>query len=200
MYIKNNFTWILSVFLHCLLLLSLVIFSRGKFQDDMIISIHLIPTKIDKISQSQKKEEEIVEKKVEEIIKSKKSLLAEEKEKLVKKEDDLEEKSESKKTVQDLSHIKNIYEIGSIKNPAPSYPRIARLRKYQGEVEVSVLADSQGNVIDANIHKSSGFSILDDAALDTLKNWRFSMNKIKNKDLSKNKNYRIIVPIRFILE
>lgn len=200
MCLKNSTTWILSVLLHCLLLLSLVISSRGKSHENMIISIHLIPNKVEEISKLQKKKEEIVERKVEEIIKSKKSLLDEEKASLESKKDDLEEKSESKKTVQDLSNVKNIYEIGSIKNPAPTYPRIARLRKYQGEVEIAVIADFNGNVIDANIYKSSGFSILDDAALDTLKNWRFSMNKIKNKALSKNKNYRIIVPIRFVLE
>ncbi|MFT4718453.1 MAG: protein TonB [Rickettsiales bacterium] len=100
------------------------------------------------------------------------------------------------KVISDLSYSHHTYKIGSEQNPIPPYPRIAKLRNYQGNVEVSVLSDFQGDVVDAKIHKSSGYPILDKSALVTLKKWSFD---IKDSLINKNRYYRIIVPINFIL-
>lgn len=77
---------------------------------------------------------------------------------------------------------------------------MAKLRNYQGGLEISVIADSLGNVINATINLSSGYPILDNSALRTLKNWRFNMNNLTTISGNKNQQYRIIVPINFILE
>ncbi len=100
------------------------------------------------------------------------------------------------KVISDLSYSHHTYKIGSEKNPIPPYPRIAKLRNYQGNVEVSVLSDFQGDVVEAKIYKSSGYPILDKSARITLKKWSFD---IKDSLINKNRYYRIIVPINFIL-
>jgi len=58
-------------------------------------------------------------------------------------------------------------------NPAPKYPRIARRRGYQGTVILEVLVDRDGRVGDQRISESSGYSILDRAAMASVKGWAF---------------------------
>jgi TonB family protein len=52
-----------------------------------------------------------------------------------------------------------------IGNPRPAYPREAHLRGIQGTVTVWLHIGSNGKVIDAGVHRSSGSSILDEAAV-----------------------------------
>ena len=96
-----------------------------------------------------------------------------------------------------LSYSPNIYKIGTKQNPLPPYPRIAKLRQYQGQVKIKAILNYNGNVIKASIFKSSKYPILDNSALRTIKNWKLD---IKNNGNDNNKNYAIIVPINFILE
>ena len=58
--------------------------------------------------------------------------------------------------------------------PQPHYPLIARVRGWQGTVEVllSVLAD--GSVNAATLWRSSGYSVLDQAAVAAARHSRFS--------------------------
>jgi protein TonB len=58
-------------------------------------------------------------------------------------------------------------------NPKPDYPRQARRRGLEGQVvlEVEVRADGRPGRID--IVASSGHAILDRAALEGLRRWRF---------------------------
>jgi len=58
--------------------------------------------------------------------------------------------------------------------PEPQYPRLARARGWQGatDVELTVLAD--GRVDEAMVRRSSGFDVLDRAALDVAMQSRFS--------------------------
>ena len=58
-------------------------------------------------------------------------------------------------------------------NPAPKYPRVARKRGYQGTVILEVLVDRTGDVEDVKVHQSSGFRVLDKAALASVKHWVF---------------------------
>jgi protein TonB len=58
--------------------------------------------------------------------------------------------------------------------PEPLYPRVARARGWQGatDVELTVLAD--GRVDDVSVARSSGFDVLDSAALEVARQSRFS--------------------------
>lgn len=58
-------------------------------------------------------------------------------------------------------------------NPPPIYPRIARLRGYEGTVMLDVLVGSDGRVSERRIIESSGHGILDEAALSSVQDWRF---------------------------
>jgi protein TonB len=65
------------------------------------------------------------------------------------------------------------YKASYLNNPPPAYPMVARRQGLQGRVvlHVEVLADGVCGQI--NIQKSSGYAMLDNAALQTVKNWRF---------------------------
>jgi protein TonB len=62
-------------------------------------------------------------------------------------------------------------------NPPPVYPTVARRKRYQGLVWLEVLVDTQGQVADIRIHQSSGYDVLDGAALSAAKKWRFEPGK-----------------------
>ena len=55
--------------------------------------------------------------------------------------------------------------------PVPDYPLIARKRGNQGVVILEVLIDRQGKVADLHLSASSGYSVLDQAALASVKTW-----------------------------
>jgi TonB family protein len=58
--------------------------------------------------------------------------------------------------------------------PKPPYPGFALRNHYQGTATLQLTVDAAGNVIDAKVVKSSGYTILDDAALKTAKEkWKF---------------------------
>jgi len=82
------------------------------------------------------------------------------------------------------------------KHPPPKYPRIARVRGYQGNVVLEVLVDRNGNVGDLRVLSSSGYPILDKAAEAAVKNWSFEPGLI-----GKNKvEMWVRIPIRFELK
>jgi len=56
----------------------------------------------------------------------------------------------------------------------PIYPRLAKKRGYQGIVVLDLLVGRQGNVEKINVWKSSGYSLLDDAAVIAAKKWTFT--------------------------
>jgi protein TonB len=56
----------------------------------------------------------------------------------------------------------------------PRYPFDSRRQHEQGTVILSVLLSVDGRVADVSIARSSGFPRLDDAALDAVRNWRWS--------------------------
>ena len=58
--------------------------------------------------------------------------------------------------------------------PPPSYPGVALRNRYQGTVIIELLVDPSGAVTSVKVQKTSGFTVLDDAALQVVKNrWRF---------------------------
>lgn len=57
--------------------------------------------------------------------------------------------------------------------PKPTYPLIARRKKWEGKASVRLLVDQNGRVYEAHLVSSSSHEILDQAALKALKEWRF---------------------------
>ena len=59
------------------------------------------------------------------------------------------------------------------KNPSPEYPLIARRRGFQGTVVLEVLVDRNGRVGDLRVFNSSGYKVLDRAAVKSVSEWIF---------------------------
>lgn len=56
---------------------------------------------------------------------------------------------------------------------APSYPRLAIKRRWQGEVLVQALVSALGETEKVRLKRSSGFELLDKSALAAVKHWQF---------------------------
>jgi protein TonB len=59
-------------------------------------------------------------------------------------------------------------------NPPPTYPMSARQKEQEGRVLLRVTIGDGGAVKDVKIKKTSGFAVLDDAALNAVKKWTFA--------------------------
>lgn len=81
-------------------------------------------------------------------------------------------------------------------NPAPSYPPLARRLGEQGRVLLRVLVSSNGDADTVALEDSSGFSKLDEAAIQAVKKWRFIPAKRSNQPISAY----VLVPVKFSLE
>jgi len=60
-----------------------------------------------------------------------------------------------------------------LKNPRPAYPRVAKREGWQGVVKLRVRVLPTGRAEAVNVESSSGRSILDDAAIEAVKEWTF---------------------------
>jgi len=80
-------------------------------------------------------------------------------------------------------------------NKKPVYPRLARIKGYQGTVYLKITIDSNGRVIDSVVEKSSGYSMLDKSALKASYNWRFKPTYINGNATGTT----ILVPVTFKL-
>ena len=58
-------------------------------------------------------------------------------------------------------------------NPRPEYPRAAREAGWEGTVVLQVMVLPDGTAGNVTLHKTSGHSILDEAALAAVKGWQF---------------------------
>nr|MBS0020058.1 energy transducer TonB [Gammaproteobacteria bacterium] len=81
-------------------------------------------------------------------------------------------------------------------NPKPHYPSVARRRGYEGRVLIQVALRRDGRATRVEIKKSSGHRVLDEAALATVKKWRFLPARRRGRPVST----MIQVPISFRLE
>jgi len=72
-----------------------------------------------------------------------------------------------------LPVIAPIYDADYLSNPVPPYPPAAKRLKLQGTVIVRVLVNPDGKPESANLQKSSGASMLDEAAMNAVKHWSF---------------------------
>jgi protein TonB len=78
----------------------------------------------------------------------------------------------------------------------PEYPRLAVRRGYQGTTLLRVRILRDGSVAAVEIRESSGFQILDDAARDAVRTWRFSPALAAGSPVAS----WVLVPITFKLE
>jgi protein TonB len=83
-----------------------------------------------------------------------------------------------------------------LNNPNPTYPAMSRRLAEQGKVLLEVLILANGTVGEIKLKQSSGFKRLDDAALQTVKQWRFQPAKRGNQAI----DYWYIQPISFSLD
>lgn len=60
-----------------------------------------------------------------------------------------------------------------LNNPKPSYPMVARQRHWQGTVLLRVYVGADGKAQQVNIQRSSGHDVLDESALEAVRQWRF---------------------------
>jgi len=65
------------------------------------------------------------------------------------------------------------FDAAYLDNPPPTYPALARRRGYEGKVVLRVLIRTDGTPETINIVTSSGYRVLDEAALDAVRRWRF---------------------------
>ncbi|MFT7144914.1 MAG: protein TonB [Alphaproteobacteria bacterium] len=99
----------------------------------------------------------------------------------------------SKKSVHDVSAFTSPSVASHINNPAPHYPEKARLKKQQGTVLLSVVVQPNGKVEDVLVVKSSGYILLDKAALKTVVGWEFIPAQHNGRDVES----MIQIPITF---
>ncbi len=81
-------------------------------------------------------------------------------------------------------------------NPSPTYPAAARREKLQGLVLLRVEVSEEGFALKVEIEESSGHRLLDTAALDAVRRWRFEPARVAGQAIKG----RAQVPIRFKLE
>lgn len=65
-----------------------------------------------------------------------------------------------------------------LNNPAPTYPELARQKGWEGRAIVRVEVSPAGYATKVTIARSSGFGVLDQAALRAVKKWRFQPRTI----------------------
>ena len=88
------------------------------------------------------------------------------------------------------------YRADYLNNPRPPYPMVARRMGYHGKVVLDVEVLAEGIAGDVKLHQSSGYDILDKAALQTIKSWHFTPARRFGQAVTQ----RFLVPIKFSLE
>lgn len=82
-----------------------------------------------------------------------------------------------------------------LNNPPPPYPEASRRLREKGKVTLRVLISAQGLPKKMEIAQSSGFARLDNAALDTVKRWKF----VPGKRNGVPEAMEYLVPVNFVL-
>ncbi|MDH5911378.1 energy transducer TonB [Vibrio splendidus] len=78
----------------------------------------------------------------------------------------------------------------------PNYPRQARRRGVEGVATYEVWLDAEGKQIKQALVNSSGALMLDNAALDAIKQWKFSPHTVNGRAIA----HRLQIPVRFRLD
>jgi protein TonB len=83
-----------------------------------------------------------------------------------------------------------------LKNPAPPYPAIARRMGEQGTVILRIAVTAQGTAEGVEVRTSSGSPRLDEAAVSTVRHWKFVPARRGDTPVAS----WVLVPINFKLE
>ncbi|MCU0538294.1 MAG: energy transducer TonB [Desulfobacterales bacterium] len=81
------------------------------------------------------------------------------------------------------------------RNPPPDYPRRARQLGFEGTVLLDVAVNTQGGVDAVAVAASSGYAMLDEAALGAVRHWIFKPARQEGRPVAD----RVLVPVRFVL-
>ncbi|MFL2650524.1 MAG: energy transducer TonB [Alphaproteobacteria bacterium] len=87
------------------------------------------------------------------------------------------------------------YKIGTIENPHPEYPIIARKKGWQGRLLLAVHIDKNGNVLNVHVKETSGFEVLDKVSVKTIRDWKFLPARHGDSNVEDNIN----IPVSFKL-
>ncbi|MCZ7625697.1 MAG: energy transducer TonB [Candidatus Methylomirabilis sp.] len=80
-------------------------------------------------------------------------------------------------------------------NPLPKYPLTAREKGYEGTVFLRVLVRVDGRVERLTVDRSSGYEMLDRAAVDAVREWAFFPAKRGGKTVES----WVLLPVKFAL-
>lgn len=78
-----------------------------------------------------------------------------------------------------------------------NYPRLAAMRGWEGEVQVRVTIARKGNIVAAQVVRSSGFEILDQSAIQLVSG---AGQLPRPPEALQNRELQIVVPVLFKLE
>lgn len=82
------------------------------------------------------------------------------------------EGSEVKQNTEDVSVID--YRPDFTVDVMPVYPVIAKRRGFEGKVQLMIIINSLGDILNVIVSKTSGYNLLDNAAVDAVEKWDFS--------------------------
>lgn len=80
-------------------------------------------------------------------------------------------------------------------NPKPKYPGIATSRGWEGTVQLMVKVSAEGDSEEVTVQRSSGYDVLDEAAVEAVEKWKFIPAKRGDTPVSSS----VVVPINFVL-
>lgn len=83
-----------------------------------------------------------------------------------------------------------------LNNPKPAYPALSKRLREEGKVLLHVLIDAQGAAAQVELQESSGFSRLDQAAMEAVRSWRF----VPAQQAGKAVSAWVTIPISFSLK
>ncbi len=92
--------------------------------------------------------------------------------------------------------IAPVFDADYLDNQAPAYPAISRRLGEQGRVLLRVLVTPHGRAARVELHESSGFARLDDAAREAVKAWTFLPARRGEERLAA----WVLIPVSFRLE
>lgn len=81
-------------------------------------------------------------------------------------------------------------------NPLPRYPPIAREKGYQGTVYIRAFVERDGRVGNLAVDRSSGYEILDRAAVESVREWTFLPAQKDQKPVAS----WVLLPVKFVLK
>jgi protein TonB len=81
--------------------------------------------------------------------------------------------AESAERATDEARVEARHDVAGLNNPKPHYPLAARRRGLEGRVVIAAHVGTDGLCHEANVRRSSGHELLDTAARDSVRRWRF---------------------------